>query len=438
MAAKIEWQRHKHKTASIYHLLAHEQYLNDPTDPDHKGYTMMGGRNYHCPGDTIDDLVAAINLADANYFRRKTILKHRHRSKQLWGEAIFCLGKDTHITAEEREKIEQEYIRRFFPDAACRAHWHVNDETGSSDLHIIFAHKRPCGVITIVHKETGTLKRMQALDRFAADLLNSNPDKPALRIPDIQTSEDTAEAHAQYYSELREEKEAALADQNQNKSAEKTAKKAAAIKRPRLSRALHAQVARQAEIEGIEDVEKKHLRRLLESIGIKVLEVLHNIIKYESSRKTRKGKTAKGEVRKPRTGIIRIHDFLYDVLHAQVDIRIAREREMSELTEAQPETPVEISVVAPVEKSATPVTQSVAKKTSGKTPEDKAALLQAFLNAALGRTKVKAKKLKSLAEATKGMLTPSGKIAPHLLETLTDDQKAVLIPLAAEYTEHIG
>lgn len=453
MAAKIEFQRHRDKTASIAHLLTHDVYLNNPTHDDHEGYTMMPGRNYHCRGETIDDLVAEVNLAHANHIRRKKILKHRRRTPILWGEAIFCLGLGCYATIEEREKIEQEYIKRFFPDAAARAYWHVNDETGNCDLHIIFAYKRPCGKLTLERTETGMMKRMQALDRYAADLLNSNPDKPARRIPDIRTSEDTAEAHAQHYSELREEKEAAeLPEEEAKNPAKKAAKKSPTkTNSTAQSRKLAAQVARKAEEEGIEDVEAHHLPGLIERIGIKILQIVNGIIKYESSRKTRKGKTADGEVRKPRTGIIRIHDFLFDVLQHQVDLRIERDREL-ETPEAQTAIPVELptaptaertaptalSIEAPATPVKTQATKSVAKKTPSKTPAEKAAMLQAFLEGALGRTKVKAKKLKSLTTTTKGMLKSDGTIEPSLLKILTDEQKAVLVPLSEAYTQQIG
>lgn len=440
MAAKIEFQRHKDKTASIDELLAHDKYLNDPTHDDHEGYTMMPGKNYNCPGETVDDLVAAVNLAHTNHIRRKKFLKHRRRTNQLWGEGIFCLGIECYATKDEREKIEREYIRRFFPDTAARAYWHVNEETGNCDLHIIFAYKRRCGKLTLERTETGMMKRMQALDRYAADLLNSNPHKPAKRIPDIRTSEDTADAHADYYSGIREEKEAAeLAEAEVKNPKKKTAKKSptktTAKKSTRQSRALAAQVARKAEEEGIGDVEAQHLPGILERIGIKILQPLNGIIKYVSSRKTRKGKTVEGEVRIPRTGIIRIHDFLFDVLHHQVDLRIERAREMADLTEAQPTVKVPAT---PATLLKTRATKSVAKKTSGKTPAEKAALLQAFLEAALGRTKVKAKKLKSLTTATKGMLKSDGTIEPSLLKILTDEQKAVLVPLSEAYTQQIG
>ena len=464
MAAKIEWQRHKDKTASIDEMLKHDVYLNNPSHDDHKGYTLMPGKNYNCRGETIQDLVTEVQHAHANHIRRKQLLKHRRRTHCKWGEAIFNLGPRTYITKEERDTIEREFIQRLFPDTAARATWHVNDASGKCDLHIIFAHVRPCGELTLKRTKTGLSKRMQSLDRYAADLLNSNPDKPPLRIPDIRTSEDVAEADAQKYSEIREEEEAAEQVEHEAKNPKKRSPKKPPTttkkKTTAESRKMSAQVAHQAEKEGIDDVEAHHLPGLLERIGIKIIDLLKSIIKYESSRKTRKGKTTKGEVRKPRIGTIRIHDFLFDVLHAQMDLRIERDRDremdMDNLQpETQPEAPKETQpelqpelqlelqpelqpeTQAETQAETQPETQPETPIKRTKTPAEKAAMLEAYLNASLGRTKVSAKKLKALTEATKGMLKADLTIKPKLLESLSDDQKNSLVKLAKEYADEM-
>jgi hypothetical protein len=458
MAAKIEYQRHKDKTASIAELLAHDKYLNDPTHDDHGGYTMLPGKNYNCGGATIDDLVAGIELAHKNYIRRKKLLKIRRRTSQLWGEAIFNLGLGTFITKDERDKIEGDYIRRFFRDTAARAYWHVNETTGQCDLHIIFAHKRPCGKLTLERTETGMSKRLQALDRFAADLLNNNPDKPENRIPDIRTAEDTAEAHAQYYSEIREMEEAAeLAEEEAKNPAKKAAKKSPIkTNSTAQSRKLAAQVARKAEEEGIVDVEAHHLVGILQRLKIKILGVFEGIIKYESSRKIMKGKTSDGEVRKPRTGIIWIHDFLFEVLHVQVDLRIERDRKKAlenskpgktiqrpnnPVLESPPvESPnVESSAlkVSTVELQTPEVVAAPTTKAKAKSPEEKAATLQLYLEVMLGRTKVSTTKRVSLVRAAKDMLKPDGTIKPGILKSVPPEKMDVLVRLAAESAKNI-
>jgi hypothetical protein len=436
MAAKIEYQRHKETTESIDEMLAHDVYLNDPTHRDHAGYTLMPGKNYNCRGETIQDLVADVKLAHANQIRRKKITPARRHTHKLWGECIFNLGPRTYINKEERDKIEREFIKKLFPDTAARATWHIHEESGKSDLHIIFAHMRPCGKLTLERTTTGLSKRMQALDRFAAELLNSNPDKPPHRIPDIRTSEDVAKADAQKYSQIREEKEAAeQAEEEAKNPKKKTRKKSPTTTKKKTtaeSRKLAAQIAHQAEEDGIDDVEAHHLRRLLKRIGIKFLEIIGGIIKYESSRKVRKGKTIEGEVRIPRIGTIRIHDFLFEVLVAQVDLRIERDREKAELApNAEPATPVEPTV----ESTSKPAVEATVKST--KTPAEKAAILEAFLKASLGRTKVTSKKLKSLTAASKRMLNTDNTIKSELLKSLNDDQTILLVKLAADYAEEM-
>jgi hypothetical protein len=428
MAAKIEWQRHKNKTASTDEMLAHDDYLNDPTHIDHAGYTLMPGKNYNCPGPTREDLVAGVDLAHTNHIRRKKILKVRRRTPQLWGEAIFAFDVGCYATAEEREQIEREYIRRFFGDTAARAYWHVNEATGKCDLHIIYAHKRPCGKLTLERTTVKMEKRLQALDRFAADLLNSNPDKPVKRIPDIRTAEDVAEDDAQRYCEIRELEKAAELQGSKPKKKKPSKKTTTPPKKnssAAQSRRLAAQVARKAEEEGIDDVEAHHLCGLLERLKIKILEIVGGIIKYQSSRTTRMGKA-----RKPRTGIIRVHDFLLDVLNFQVDLRIERERALvMENPEPdppiQPEPPIQS---APPEVASLPINIAKAKKS----PAEKAILLKTYLEVVLGLTEVSIHKRIALIKATNGMLKSNGTITPSILKSLPPEQQQTLVALAAE------
>ena len=439
MASKIEYQRHKDKTASIPEMLDHVKYLCDTTHDDHKGYTLLPGKNYNCSGSTVDDLVSDVNRANANHFRRKKLLNHRRRTPQLWGEAIYALDDGAYSTTEERDKIEREFINRFFPDAACRATWHVNEETGACDLHIIFAWKRRCGKITLERTNVKMEKRLQSHDRFAADLLNNNPDKPANRIPHIKTSEEVAAEKAKYYSEIREEKEAAELAQaeatNPTTTRKKSKKKSTPPKKqPNTAtdeyRFLAAQVARKAEAEGIDDVEAHHLLGLLELLKIKIKKIYKRKIEYFSSRTTRCGKTAKGDVRKHQTKSINIEGFLLDVLNCLVDLRIERDHEKA-MEAPQPETLVENPVENPVE------TPPVKKTKPKRTPSEKAAALEAYLNASLGITQVSGAEYLKLTRATKSLIHDDGTIRRKMLQSLTPEQRATLVPLAAAYANQI-
>ena len=68
---------------------------------------------------------------------------------------------------------------------------------------------------------------------------------------------------------------------------------------------------------------------------------------------------------------------------------------------------------------------------------DKAALLQEFLEAALGRRTVRSKKLKSLTDATKDMLNRDRTIKASILKSLPKDQRETLVKLAAERAQEM-
>jgi len=67
------------------------------------------------------------------------------------------------------------------------------------------------------------------------------------------------------------------------------------------------------------------------------------------------------------------------------------------------------------------------------TPENQFTKLLAYYEAATGKKIVTSRKLRALTEATKNMRTKSGKIKKATLETLSDDQKAILDPLVKEF-----
>lgn len=445
MAVAHKWERGlarkgEDKRKSMDGLQAHLDYLEDPTHEDHEGMVLLPGCNYNCPGQARDDFFGAVDQTNKNYNALKDLLGINKRSLIKWEEVIYCLGNRCYHTPEEREAIERRIIKIVCGDAPARATWHMNPETGDDDLHIVFAAQQPNGRLTLEHCIGGfSMRVQQELDQYAADLLNSSPNKPLDRLPYIQTAKEAAEEN---------KKEAALeaATEKEGNEEEQTASEPTEMQ-------LHEQVALQAEKEGITDVEAHHLPGLLERIGLKIREIIGDIIRYKSSRTKRKGY----HLRVPRTGVIRIHDFLIDVLSAQIDIRLKRSRETSkaetspELSPGTPE-PIPELTAKPAPQSApetpeapvgSPTTNlpdtDQPKKKPAKSPEtiDKAALLLRYLEAALGLKmangkKAKQKEIEKLAEATKGMFKKNGTIRASVLKNLPDEQRDTLIKLAAD------
>ena len=301
MAVAHKYERSKEKKASVYDLADYLHYLEDEIDPDHKGITLLPGRNYHCSGPTNKDLIAGV-LATQNAYLRHREGKSGKRTSDLWDEIIHNLGAGCFVTQDERDAIESKIIAEICPDAPARTTWHINEETGECDLHIVFAVKRPQGTLTLARTKIGLSKRLQALDQFAADLLNRSKSKPLRRIPHIKTAKEVAEEESKKRAKARE---AARAKKENRKPSQKCA-----------PQTLAEQVAAQAESEGIDDVEAHHLPGLLERIGIKIKKVVAGIIHYTPSRTKRQGM-----VRVPTTGIIRIEDFLFKIFSAQIKLR---------------------------------------------------------------------------------------------------------------------
>lgn len=306
MAVQYKWERSAEKYKSTDALIAHLKYLRDPTDKDHAGMVLLPGRNYRCDGDDDDALVAACKRMLKNHLRIKKLNKINKRTYRLWGELIYNLGKHCYHTPEEREAIERKIIETLFPDVPCRAVWHIDPETGFDDLHIIYAHTRPNGEPTTKRTETGQRKQTDALDRWCANLLNNAKNKPKKRNPKIVT-----------VLEKAIENSAEIARENG---------------KPK-PLPLHAQVAQLAEKEGLEEVNELNLPGLLERLGIIIKEIVGNIICYISNRTKVVGKNRKnpdgGNIREPRICKINVTTFLIDVLNAQMDIRIERERNQS-------------------------------------------------------------------------------------------------------------
>lgn len=391
MATKIVYTRPKEKKQSIAELIKHNNYLRDPNHPDHEGLILHPGRNYNCSGPSEQELVDAVQATQANYLRHRDGKKGK-RTSELWEEAIHNLGVGCYATPEEREIIENKAIADLCPDAPARATWHENPETGECDLHIIFAVKRPTGTLTLERTHAHLFTRLNRLDKFAADLLNKAKPKPTRRKPHIKTA---AEVGAENSAEI-----AAQSGKSKPLS-------------------LPEQIARLAEMEGIENVEAHHIPGLLERLGIMIKEIIGNTIRYFSTRTRMVGKT-----RVPRVGTIHVEDYLDRILEAQVDIQIALEK--SKGMEPTAETQVETQVETPA-KPAKTQNQPQQSKDAAK----KFDLLERYYMAALGRTPVTSSKLTELANATKSMRNQSQTIKLGILKQLTDGQKAILLPLAA-------
>lgn len=301
MATKIVHTRKKSKKASSTELDDHLKYLEDSTHPDHKGLTLHPARNYNCGGQSAADLIVAIERTQEKYLEVRDG-KSGKRSPDIWEEAICNMGEGCFHTQAERDAIEQEMLDEICPDSPARTKWHENPETGECDLHIIFSTKNPRGKLNLERTNTHLLKRMQKLDKGAADLLNNSKSKPSKRKKHIPTAQEVAK--------------------------EKSKKLAKKKKKPKPC-PLEMQIARLAEEDGIDEVKAHHLRDLLKRLGI-ILEkfvgkTIHVI--YSRTRFVKKATKDDEEIRVPRTGFIRVEELLDKVFRMQIQIRREKSRQ---------------------------------------------------------------------------------------------------------------
>lgn len=298
MATKIVYTREKSKKGSIDELNDHLNYLEDTTHPDHAGLTLHPAKNYNCGGQSAADFVAAIEATQTKYLEVRGG-KSGKRTDDRWEEAICNMGEGCYHTAPERDAIEKMMLDEICPGSPARTKWHENPETGECDLHVIFPTKNPEGKLTLERTETHLLKRMQKIDKQVADLLNHGKSKPSRRKKHIQTAQEVAK--------------------------EKSKKRAKKAKKP-VPEPLEMQIARLAEKDGIEEVKPRHLRGLLERLGIIVEKFVGRTIHviYKRTRlvkKADKSDPESKEIRVPRTGIICVDDFLDKVFRMQIQIR---------------------------------------------------------------------------------------------------------------------
>ncbi len=122
-------------------------YIADQKHTNHAGKTILGVRNVNCPGASVTALRIAVILKFEDYvFSRKG--RRGKRSSKKWLEIIYSSPPSTRrdengkivpcLDATERALIEEAIITEGPPkDCPARLGWHIDDNTGRCDLHIV-------------------------------------------------------------------------------------------------------------------------------------------------------------------------------------------------------------------------------------------------------------------------------------------------------------
>lgn len=123
-------------------------YITDYTHPDHKGKTICPAQNYGCPHYTRKAFIDEVLRLDAHYKKRRAGRRGK-RSPRLFEEIIYSTPEGAFPTEAERDAIEGMIINTIARNTACRCAWHLDDDTGRADLHILLASKDHDGLLTL-------------------------------------------------------------------------------------------------------------------------------------------------------------------------------------------------------------------------------------------------------------------------------------------------
>ena len=284
---KLEKDRHPNALTLITSLRDHLKYLADTKHDDHEGMIMMPGRNYGCADDSAQAFIDGVNEADAKYEQVRDGLQGK-RSPRLWQEIIYNLGVGVFHTEDERLQIERKIIAEFAPNSAARATWHVDPETGYDDLHILIAAKTKDGTMTLARTEENQLSKFKRIDRETADDLNARPSPK--RTHTIKTAAQVGH--------------------------EKARERAKAKKKPK-PKSLPQQIAKMTK----KEVTAENLPSFLKKLGIEIAKLTQKSIHLLFPRRRKKG-----TYWVKREGIFELRELLLQILGAQREIRIAKEK----------------------------------------------------------------------------------------------------------------
>jgi len=158
------------------------KYLSDPHHANHKNKILLPARNYNCEGNSPNEFIASILLADERYksFRSGKRVK---RTPALFKEIIYSSQEKIKLTPTERDVIEKLIISRLPINTPLRSAWHIDKTTGREDMHILLSAKTMDypPKVTLSAQYGGGGKHIYAdftlLTNEITKFLNQNPDR---------------------------------------------------------------------------------------------------------------------------------------------------------------------------------------------------------------------------------------------------------------------
>lgn len=369
-------KRAAHNAASWNVLLERVDYIEDPDDIKHLAKEILPARNYRCNGQTKEDFLKMVEVHDLAYFayRRKNRLKGP-TTERLFDEIIYSSEKGAYLTPDERGAIEAMLVKKFGENAAVRTAWHI-DSNGRADLHLLISAKAP----TLEDPDAYEVVFGKAIGNSIVASISCDRQIAELlnRNPDRQIEQTAARDVRTVRSRQKyKTKDTSLARQ-------------IAKKYPRLK------------------ITAKNIADLLTKLGHEVRKITEKAITVIFKKCFREQE-------------LPLRNLLLSIEESQ--IRLSREKKIEATLQIENASEDE---VVPAHDA------TVADTAAADTP---AAKLLAFFQAATGRTQVTSRKLTKLTKSTKGMINTSGTIKSKVLEKVSDEEKTILIELAAEYAQ---
>lgn len=177
------------KSEEYSSLLALERivrYLSNHKHPNHRNKAVLPARNYNCPGDSTNEFIGSILIADEQYqkFREG---KRGKRTKALFQELIYSSHEHSKLTQDERDFIEKLIVSKLPPNTPMRTAWHIDKKSGREDMHILLSAKTidyPPKVSVSAHFGGGgrhIYAEFTLLDSHITRMLNQNPERKPVK-----------------------------------------------------------------------------------------------------------------------------------------------------------------------------------------------------------------------------------------------------------------
>ncbi len=132
--------RNKGRAKSQKVLKVRVAYLEDKVHKKHVGKIITAANNLNCDGPGGEDFVSQCIKANEEY-QELHLGRPGRPTKTLFIEVTYSSPVGAFLTDAERNIICKKALDKYAQNSACRYAWHINPDTGRSDLHLLLAAK---------------------------------------------------------------------------------------------------------------------------------------------------------------------------------------------------------------------------------------------------------------------------------------------------------